>query len=66
MKESEARRLATQARKEYLERNPLKKAGQPFKKTFDIGRNAPCPCNSGKKFKKCCMIVQPISGQSAD
>jgi len=20
-----------------------------------IGRNAPCPCGSGKKFKKCCM-----------
>lgn len=19
------------------------------------GRNAPCPCGSGKKFKKCCM-----------
>ncbi len=21
-----------------------------------IGRNAPCPCGSGKKFKKCCML----------
>lgn len=20
-----------------------------------IGRNAKCPCNSGRKFKKCCM-----------
>ncbi len=20
-----------------------------------IGRNDSCPCNSGKKFKKCCM-----------
>ena len=20
-----------------------------------IGRNDPCPCGSGKKFKKCCM-----------
>lgn len=20
-----------------------------------IGRNEPCPCNSGKKFKKCCL-----------
>ncbi|MBU1563710.1 SEC-C domain-containing protein, partial [Patescibacteria group bacterium] len=19
-----------------------------------IGRNSPCPCGSGKKFKKCC------------
>lgn len=21
-----------------------------------VGRNDPCPCNSGKKFKKCCML----------
>jgi hypothetical protein len=24
------------------------------KKTTDIGRNDPCPCGSGRKFKKCC------------
>jgi hypothetical protein len=24
-------------------------------KTLAIGRNNPCPCGSGKKFKKCCM-----------
>ena len=24
------------------------------KKTADIGRNDPCPCGSGRKFKKCC------------
>ena len=21
----------------------------------DIGRNDPCPCGSGKKYKKCCL-----------
>jgi uncharacterized protein YecA (UPF0149 family) len=21
----------------------------------DVGRNDPCPCGSGKKFKKCCL-----------
>ena len=21
-----------------------------------IGRNAPCPCGSGKKYKKCCLM----------
>ena len=27
----------------------------PVKRTQDkVGRNAPCPCGSGKKFKKCC------------
>ena len=20
-----------------------------------VGRNEPCPCNSGKKYKNCCM-----------
>ncbi|OGS37501.1 MAG: hypothetical protein A2293_12625 [Elusimicrobia bacterium RIFOXYB2_FULL_49_7] len=25
------------------------------KKTIDVGRNAPCPCGSGQKFKKCCL-----------
>lgn len=24
------------------------------KPTFKVGRNDPCPCNSGKKYKKCC------------
>lgn len=23
-----------------------------------IGRNAPCPCGSGKKYKKCCLSSQ--------
>ena len=23
-------------------------------KMADVGRNAPCPCGSGKKYKKCC------------
>ncbi len=22
---------------------------------LDTGRNEPCPCGSGKKFKKCCL-----------
>ena len=25
-----------------------------------IGRNEPCPCGSGKKFKKCCGIAVPV------
>lgn len=23
-----------------------------------IGRNAPCPCGSGKKYKRCCLLLQ--------
>ena len=29
--------------------NPVQPA-----KSEKIGRNAPCPCGSGKKYKKCC------------
>jgi len=29
-------------------KKPVKRAGEK------IGRNAPCPCGSGKKYKKCC------------
>ena len=29
---------------------------EPFvRKKAKIGRNNPCPCGSGKKYKKCCM-----------
>jgi uncharacterized protein YecA (UPF0149 family) len=27
---------------------------QVVKKRSEVGRNEPCPCGSGKKFKKCC------------
>ncbi|MBP5236063.1 MAG: SEC-C domain-containing protein [Clostridia bacterium] len=26
----------------------------PVKKGVKVGRNDPCPCGSGKKYKKCC------------
>jgi preprotein translocase subunit SecA len=26
----------------------------PVKREKKIGRNDPCPCGSGKKYKKCC------------
>ena len=28
---------------------------KPLQKKKKIGRNEPCPCGSGKKYKKCCM-----------
>ncbi|MFD2045000.1 preprotein translocase subunit SecA [Ornithinibacillus salinisoli] len=30
-----------------------KKSKKPFVKKQDVGRNDPCPCGSGKKFKNC-------------
>jgi SEC-C motif-containing protein len=30
--------------------------GEPAINAYrDVGRNDPCPCGSGKKFKKCCL-----------
>jgi len=30
-----------------------------------VGRNEPCPCGSGRKFKKCCIArVQPAESQA--
>jgi preprotein translocase subunit SecA len=32
---------------------------QTFKRTGKkVGRNDPCPCGSGKKYKKCCMLKE--------
>jgi uncharacterized protein YecA (UPF0149 family) len=31
----------------------------PFKRTTPkVGRNEPCPCGSGKKYKKCCFDTE--------
>ncbi|MCJ2035427.1 DUF1186 domain-containing protein [Methylobacterium sp. J-068] len=35
-------------------------AGQPVTNPLKhVGRNDPCPCGSGKKFKKCCLDAVP-------
>lgn len=31
-----------------------------------IGRNAPCPCGSGKKYKKCCLSLHAMSSPQQD
>jgi SEC-C motif len=37
-------------------RDRLVSLGMPHRDPFrNIGRNDPCPCGSGKKFKKCCL-----------
>jgi tetratricopeptide (TPR) repeat protein len=33
----------------------LEVSDQPFRSEKTVGRNDPCPCGSGKKYKKCCM-----------
>jgi preprotein translocase subunit SecA len=38
-----------------------KKKPQPIRAQPTIGRNAPCPCGSGKKYKKCCGLAKKIA-----
>ncbi len=33
-------------------------SSQPIIKREKVGRNDPCPCGSGKKYKKCCLIKE--------
>jgi len=40
-----------------MQRPPTKK--QLFRNPPKVGRNEPCPCGSGKKFKKCCLTSEP-------
>ncbi|MBM7557289.1 preprotein translocase subunit SecA [Halanaerobacter jeridensis] len=40
---------------EEIERTPLRKKEEP-------GRNDPCPCGSGKKYKKCCIDKDKYGG----
>ena len=35
---------------------------QRQRKRMKVGRNEPCPCGSGVKFKKCCLQKKPTKG----
>ena len=35
-------------------------------KEIQIGRNDPCPCGSGKKYKKCCAVLEDLGEFSDD
>ena len=32
----------------------MRKGAEPVRSPAKVGRNEPCPCGSGRKFKKCC------------
>ena len=38
---------------------------QPVRKTSKVGPNDPCPCGSGKKYKKCCRDKDIAAGMDA-
>lgn len=56
--EEAAPRAVRQAPRVVRFSGPSMEAGQvqPVRKGEKIGRNDPCPCGSGKKYKKCCGI----------
>lgn len=35
---------------------------RPVRSGRKVGPNDPCPCGSGKKYKKCCMLKEQQSG----
>ncbi|MRR14071.1 preprotein translocase subunit SecA, partial [archaeon] len=59
-RQEDVEKIATQERKQRMQ---LGRGGPPdekpatFKRTTKkVGRNDPCPCGSGKKFKQCCGV----------
>ena len=47
------KKIGRRMQKQIKEKRP---APPPDRAAKKIGRNAPCPCGSGKKYKKCCLV----------
>ncbi|RMF48033.1 MAG: preprotein translocase subunit SecA, partial [Deltaproteobacteria bacterium] len=57
MREEEVERIEQEERKQRLALGRTGGPAQPRQPAVNpekIGRNDPCPCGSGKKYKKCC------------
>ncbi len=55
--EEEAEKLSERRRTPLiLNRGSGTETSKPVKKVKKVGRNEPCPCGSGKKYKKCCGL----------
>lgn len=55
--EEEAERLSERRRTPLiLNRGSGTETSKPVKRVKKVGRNEPCPCGSGKKYKKCCGL----------
>jgi SEC-C motif-containing protein len=39
----------------WLFNRPIRQGPAPVKSAVKVGRNDPCPCGSGKKYKQCCL-----------
>jgi len=52
--EKQREKLERQKRRDERGRQRLTPPRSPVAATPSVGRNQPCPCGSGRKFKKCC------------
>ncbi len=60
------RQPAAQPTRAYRPGVPSESSGSaPSRRTDRLGRNDPCPCGSGKKYKQCCMRKQQGDAQAA-
>jgi hypothetical protein len=48
------------------EKESIQQALQDPQSIVKVGRNEPCPCGSGKKYKKCCMNKQQKTSNPLD
>ncbi len=44
--------------------NAPSEASEPQRSTERVGRNEPCPCGSGRKYKNCCLRKETRTGAS--
>ena len=54
------REMERRQRKQEMVMGPAEEAAEPRRPVVrgrKIGRNEPCPCGSGKKYKKCCALT---------
>ena len=43
-------------REQPKKKSKLNQKASPIQSNVKIGRNEKCPCGSGKKYKKCCLL----------
>ncbi len=54
--EEEVQGLIEKSIERAFKENPTMEKPQPFRSEPKTGRNEPCHCGSGKKYKKCCWL----------
>jgi uncharacterized protein YecA (UPF0149 family) len=48
------KRLSAEEERKRIQKKMEASGGRPWRKRHNRDRNKPCPCLSGKKFKRCC------------